>query len=190
MIYFLQTHLYIVIVPVLLLLIALRLLTKRRKTRREFEEMSQFKRRDEALAAALRNPQVKEERGGPERPMEISWDDKAVNEKEKKDASIMVELVELSAYSRRKYVYRLNRPVQIGSGKGNHMELLREGVAEKHCEIFLNGNKVCARSCPGAKTLLKRGKTSALISSDSVYLNNGDHIQLGTAEIQFRFFKG
>lgn len=70
------------------------------------------------------------------------------------------------------------------------MELLREGVEECHCEIFLNGDKVCVRSLPKAKTILKRGKTSALISQAGAYVRSGDFIQLGTAEIQIRIFKG
>lgn len=185
---FLQAHLYILGIPVLLF-VALRFFSKRRRIKRELEEMSQYKRRDEALVEALRNPQVKEE-GGPEGPMEISWDDKAVSKRGKKSASPMIELVELSTYSRKKFVFRLGQPIRIGSGKDNQMELLREGVEESHCEIFLNGEKACARSLSGAKTLLKRGKTSALISPAGVYLNNGDRIQLGTVEVQIRLFKG
>lgn len=187
---FIQAHLYILGIPVLLLLLmAIRLLSKQRKVKREIEEMSQYKRRDEALVEALRNPQVKEE-SGPEGPMEISWDDKTVSERGKDHASPMVELVELSAYSRKKFVFRLGKPIRIGSEKENQMELLREGVEESHCEIFLNGEKACVRSLSGSKTILKRGKTSALIGPSGVYLNNGDRIQLGTVELQVRLFKG
>lgn len=186
---FIQTHLYVLVIPFLLLFIVFRFFSKRRKVKREFEEMSQYKRRNEALVEALRNPQMKKETG-PEGPMEISWDDKAVSEKRRKHVSTMVELVELSAYSRKKFVFRLGQPIHIGSGKGNQMEILREGVAESHCEIFLNGDKTCARSLSEAKTILKRGKTSALISQAGVYLKSGDLIQLGTAEIQIRIFKG
>lgn len=151
--------------------------------------MSQYKCRDEALIEALRNPRVKKE-SGPEGPMEIRWDDKAVSERGKKRISPMVELIELSAYSQKKFVFRLVQPIRIGSGKGNQMMLLHEGVEEVHCEIFLSGEKACARSINGARTVLKRGRTNALISSAGVYLNNGDHIQLGNAEIQIRLFMG
>lgn len=186
---FIQAHLYILGIPILLLVVSFRFFSRRRRTKRELEEMSQYKRRDEALVEALRNPQVKEE-SGPEGPMEISWDDKAVSERGKNHASPMVELVELSAYSRKKFVFRLGRPIHIGSGKENQMELLREGVEASHCEIFLTGEKACVRSLSGSKTVLKRGKTSALISPAGVYLNNGDRIQLGTVELQVRLFKG
>lgn len=186
---YIQTHLYILVIPVLLLFIMFRFFSRRRKTKREYEEMSQYKRRDEALVEALRNPQVKKE-NGPEGPMEISWDDETVGEKGKRRASPMVELVELSAYSRKKFVFRLGKPIRIGSGKGNQMEILREGVSESHCEIFLNGDKACVRGLSEAKTILKRGKTSALVSHAGVYLKSGDFIQIGIAEIQVRLFKG
>ena len=191
MLSFLQTHWYILAILALLLpaLAVLRFFSKLRKSRREFDEMSQYKRRDEALVEALRNPQVENESRS-EGPMEISWDDKAVSERRGKRASPMVELVELAAYSRKKYVFRLGQPIRIGSGKDNQMELLNEGVEDMHCEIFLNGDKACVRSLGGAKTILKRGKTTAIISSFGVYLNSGDHIQLGNAEIQVRLFRG
>lgn len=194
MVAFLQSHTYIVISAaiflVLLCVIALCVFMKRRKSRKEFEAMSQYKRRDDALAEALRNPQARDRGIGPKGPMEITWDDKAVSEKGRKGRSLMAEIVELSEYSRRRYVYRLDQPVRIGSGKGNQLELLRDGVAESHCEIFLNGDKPCARSLSSTKTLLKRGTASAIISPEGVYLNSGDRIQMGSAEIQFRMFRG
>lgn len=186
---FLQTHLYLLAVPVILLFALMCFLSRRRKRKREVQEMSQYKRRDEALVEALRNPRVKSG-SGPEGPMEIKWDDKVVSEKRKTRASPMVELVERSAYSQKKFVFRLGQPIRIGSGKGNQMELLREGIAEVHCEIFLNGEKACVRSVNGARTVLRRGKTNALISSAGVYLNSGDYIQLGNTEIRVRLFVG
>lgn len=167
----------------------LRTWSRWRKSRKQMEEMSQLKRRDEALNAALRDPLSKDApRTGPEGPMEIKWDDKAVNE-QGGSASLLIELIELSAYSRRKYVFRADTPIVIGSGENCRMVLPRDGVAGEHCEIRLEGKRACVRSIAGAKTILKRKKVSALVGTDGVYLNNGDHLQLGVSEIQFRMFK-
>lgn len=187
--HFLRSHLYLTVILVALAAVAFWMLSKNRRARQRFQEMAQIKRRDEALTEALRNPQAKTENGVAEGPMEISWDDKAVRKSTGKGRPLMVELVELSTYSRRRYVYRMDRPVRIGSGDGNQMELPREGVAESHCEIFLLNGRACIRSLSGAKTLLKRKKELALISSEGAYLKNGDQIQLGSAEIQFRMFR-
>lgn len=186
---FLKTHIWIIplaLTPLFFLL--LRGFLQRRKRRKAEEELTQLKRRDEALSDALRNPLVKKERRTGEDAMEIVWDEKAVTKK-KGDAEWMAELIELSGYSRRKYVLRMDEPIRIGSTPENRLSLPREGVAAAHCEIFMNGPKPCVRSAPGVKTFLRRGRNSALIGQDGIYLQNGDRIQAGSSEIQFRLFK-
>lgn len=161
-----------------------------RKNRRKLAEMSQAKRRDEALNEALRNPRAAQSGVGPEGPVEISWDDKTVNKRGTEGASLMVELTELSTYSRRKYVFHAGPAITIGSSGENQMALPRDGVAEKHCEIGLKDKRFYVRSLSGERTVLVRNKNSVLVGTEGVYLNDGDHIQLGTAEVQFRKFKG
>lgn len=161
-----------------------------RKERRRYEEMSQNKRRDEALTDALRNPYAQQSGGGPEGPMEISWDDRAVNQRGLGGASLMMELTEFSAYSRRKYVFRAEQRVTIGSGRDCQLLLPREGVAERHCEILLVGRRFCVRSLSDARTVLVRNRKMVLVGTEGVYLNDGDRIQLGVSEIEFRKFKG
>lgn len=172
------------------LIVVLRTWTKWRKDRKKSAEMSHITRRNEALNEALRDPSAKEPvQSGPEGPLEISWDDKAVRQSAAADSSQMVELIELSTYSRRRYVFRAECPISIGSGPNNQMVLPREGVAEKHCEIRMAGKRAYVRSTSRAQTSLKRKKTVVLVGSEGIYLNNGDHLQLGTSEVQFRLFK-
>lgn len=172
------------------LIAALRAWSKWRKDRKKSAEISHITRRNEALNEALRDPYAKEPvQSGPEGPLEISWDDKAVHQSAATGSPLMIELIELSTYSRRKYVFRADRPISIGSGPGNQMVLQREGVAEKHCEIRMVGKRACVRSTSRAQTSLKRKKTVVLVGTEGIYLNNGDHIQLGASEIQFRLFK-
>lgn len=161
---------------------------KRRRLRKQFREISQLKQRDEALNEALHNPQMDVPPADTKGPFEITWDDKAVRNRGT-GAALMIELVELYTYSRRKYVFRADQHITIGSAKGNQLELCRGGVAQQHCEIRMNGKQPCIRSLAGAKTVLIRGKTSVLVSEDGVYLNSGDRIQLGETEIQFRLLK-
>lgn len=186
---FLRAHIRLILaVAVPLFLLILWAVLRRRKRRRTEEELSQLKRRDEALAEALRNPQVVGKRGGGEDAMEIIWDEKAVT-KAKGAAALMAELVEVSGYSRRKYVFRVDEPITIGSGPENRLSLPREGVAKAHCVIFLNGQKPCVRSESGVKTILRRGRAPALVGVEGLYLRNGDHIQAGSVDIVFRLFK-
>ena len=185
---FLMSHPWVpalALVP--LVIAALRVIIRRRQRRLKEEELSQIKRRNEALYEALRNPLVAQTRRG-EDAMEITWDDKAVS-KEKDKAVLMAELVELSGHARRKYVFRVDGPIRIGSGPENRMVLARDGVAKEHCELFMSGTKPCIRSLSGAKTVLRRGKTNTLVGQDGVYLQNGDYLQLGSTGIQFRLFR-
>ena len=131
---FLKSHPYILVISVLLIFI-LSALYQRRKKRRKEEELTQIKRRDEALTEALRNPRAREQTSQRSGPVEIRWDDKAVNDRKGKP-ELMVELVELSAYSRRKYVFHAEMDISIGSGRDNQLSLPREGVAKQHCQIF------------------------------------------------------
>ncbi|MDE6590512.1 MAG: hypothetical protein K2K53_09275, partial [Oscillospiraceae bacterium] len=117
---------------VVALLAALRFALKYRSRRKQLEEISQLKRRDEALNEALRNPQAAGSAPGAKGgPIEISWDDKVVKAQDA-SAAWMVELLELSAYSRRKYVFRADQPITIGSGEDNQLVLHRDGVAPSH----------------------------------------------------------
>jgi len=186
-----KPYIYVIAVVAGVALVAvLRAWSKWRKDKKKLEEMSHITRRNDALNEALRDPYAKEPvQSGPEGPLEISWDDRAVNPGAPAGASLLVELIELSTYSRRKYVFHADQPISIGSGDGNQLVLAHDGVADRHCEIRLIGKRPCIRSTSRAQTVLKRKKTTVLVGTDGIYLNNGDHIQLGTSEIQFRLFK-
>ena len=187
---FLKTHIWIIlmIIAIPFFILVLRAILKRRKRRKNEEELTHLKRRDEALADALRNPLAPPAPRVGEEAVEITWDEKSVMT-EKGKSALMAELVELSGYSRRKYVFQADRPIDIGSAPDNRLSLPREGVSKRHCEIFLNGSEACVRSAPGAKTILKRKRKSVQVGQDGVYLKNGDSLRLGAVEIQFRLFK-
>lgn len=193
MLQFLSSHIIYVYViagiAVIFLIVVLRILLKRRKIKRMQKEMSTLQKRNEALNETLRNPKVKASGNGTAGPMEIQWDDKVLKDASAKKQSMMIELIEFSAYSRRKYLFPAGQTICIGSGADNQLVLQREGVATRHCEIFSTGKALAARNVSNAKALLIRGKNSAFISDEGVFLNNGDHIRIGSADIQFRCFK-
>lgn len=176
-------------IVILIIVTLLRLFYKKRKIHRQQEEISHMQRRNEALNDALRNPRIRECQSGPESPVDIRWDDKAVNDKQANISAPMIELTELTAYSRKRYVFRADQPICIGSAPTNQLMIARNGVAEQHCEVYLLNGRACVRSIPGEKTILQRGKNCALISEHGAFLNNGDKIQIASATLQFRMFK-
>ena len=174
---------------VIFLFVCLRIYMKRRKRRKAEEEMSMLQRRNDALAEALRNPLAKEQNtDNANGPVEISWDDKAVNDSYINSGVQMMELVELSSYSRKKYVFRADRPITIGRGEDNQLVLHHDDVAEHHCVVSLRDQKPYVYSRPGARSVLRRGKKTALVSGGGVFLNNGDQLELGSTLIQFRMY--
>lgn len=171
-------------------IIVLRKVFKRRKENRQLREMSYLQRRNDALSEALRNPQNADgPAAGPKGPIQISWDDKTADS-EKEKGALMIELTEIFAHARRKYVFHLSEAVFIGSGENCHMVIAQEDVSPVHCGIFMAGRRPCLRSESDARTVLKRGKNLTLVSQKGVYLNNNDQIQLGKVKIDVKLFKG
>lgn len=166
-------------------------LIKRRSQRKKEREMLQIHRRNEALTDALSNPmnRGKEPRKASD-PLEISWDDQAINEDTQPNGGRMFELIELSTYSKRKYVFRADEPVTIGSADDNQLVIFKKGVAERHCIIEAVNTKPVVRTFNGEKATLHRGKKAAAISGNGLFLNDGDQIELGNTIVQFRAFEG
>ncbi len=190
MLSFILSHIgYFIAGLAVILLLVLRPVLKRKKLREQEKEMSLLQKRNEALNETLRNPKMKAAENTSVGPMEIQWDEKALDLQRTGRTSVMVELVEFSTYSRRKYLFSAEQPIHIGSGTENQLVLPREGVAARHCEIFAINGAMAVKAVAGAKAVLARGKTSAVISSEGILLNNGDHIRMGTADVQFRCFK-
>ena len=188
---FLKYKWALIIIAVAAVIVALRIVMRRRKKRNDEREMSRVHRRNEALADALDNPMAKGEREQrPEGPMEISWSDKAENENTQSSDGQIFELTELSEYSRKKYVFKADKSVTIGSGNDNRMVIFRDGVAERHCVIATVNGKPCVRAARGEQAVLHRGKKTALISENGLFLNSGDKIELGGAVVQFKAFRG
>ncbi len=191
MLSFILSHIgyFIAGLAVILLLFVLRPVLKKKKLREQEKEMSLLQKRNEALNETLRNPKIKATESTAVGPMEVQWDEKAMDHQRTGRTSVMVELVEFSTYSRRKYLFSAEQTIHIGSSTENQLVLPREGVVSRHCEIFAINGAMAVKTVAGAKAVLARGKTSAAINSEGVLLNNGDHIRMGSADVQFRCFK-
>ena len=192
MAFLLKYKYYLLPVIVFLLIFILRRVLRYRKGRKKETDLAQQQRRNEALTRALQNPMAKSPSKPPvSNPLEISWDEKPTEKCKDgtKQETRMIELTELTDYSRRKYLFRANQPIRIGSSDQNELILFRDGVAPQHCLIRLDDNKPCIFGTPGAHSLLHRNKKLAVIDEKGVYLNNADLIELGSAQITFRMFK-
>lgn len=190
MLQFILSHWYVFAGAALVGLISvLSRFMKQNKQKQKQKEMTDLQKRNEALNETLRNPKVKKKSTVSAGPMEVQWDDKALNNSASGRKSMMIELVEFSTYSRRKYMFPADQAITIGSSADNQLVLPRDGVAPKHCEIYLTNKVFAVRSLSDSQATLVRGKASAYITREGVFLNNGDHIKMGAADIQFNCFK-
>ena len=178
-------------VLLLLLIILLHQLRKRKKQRTKLEELAYIKRRDEALNDALRNPVMgaSARRDINEKPLEVKWEEKVVYNGRNSGPVPMIELTELTEYARRKFVFRLDQLITLGSAPDSTLVLAKEGVAPVHCEIFAAGNRVCARARSGVNILLRRKNRQTLVGTEGVLLLDGDEIRMGTAALEVRIFR-
>ena len=192
MAFILKYKYYLLPVAAALLVFLLRRLLRYRKARKKETELAMQQHRNEALTRALQNPMAKTPSKPPaSNPLEIRWDEKPKAERRAgtKGASRMIELTELTDCSRRKYLFRADQTVRIGSGDQNELVLFRDGVEPQHCVIRLAGSKPCVYAVPGARSQLHRGKKLAAIDENGVYLNNADLLELGSARLAFRMYK-
>ena len=188
--FLLRYRFYLLPIIAALLIFALRRVLRYRKERKTEADLTQQQRRNEALTRALQNPMAKAPSKPPaSNPLEISWDEKLIQKDKSKADAMMFELVELTDYSRRKYLFPASQTVGIGSSDDNQMVLFREGVAPHHCTVSMDGGKPCVLSTSGAKTLLHRGKELATVNEGGVFLNNSDLLELGSTRIEFRMFR-
>lgn len=94
----------------------------------------------------------------------------------------MIQLVEKTELSTRKFVLNPAKVIRIGSDlKDNDISVLAEAVSPHQCEIFAAGGKVYIRNTgEGTRTIIRRKKQQAIADNKGIRLLTGDRILLGT----------
>lgn len=99
----------------------------------------------------------------------------------KRHGQLMLQLIEKTELSTRKFVLNPAKGIQIGSDmQDNDISVVSEGVSPHQCEIFLAGGNVYVRNADkGNRTLIKRKKERAIVDDKGIRLLSGDSILLG-----------
>ena len=94
----------------------------------------------------------------------------------------MIQLVEKTELSTRKFVLNPAKVISIGSDlQDNDISVLSEGVEPHQCEIFAAGGNVYIRNTgEKTRTIIKRKKQQAIADNKGIRLLSGDRILLGT----------
>lgn len=175
------------IIGVVLIGIALITISKKRKEKKAKALQASDKIREEALDRLLINQETesrREEATFAAVPISVNYDVNAVeknrdsssHKKRNKSKKVMVQLVENSELSARKYMLDPHKGIYIGSKAGkNHIVVSNSNVDERQCEIRENSQKVYVRNIGSSgKVILKRGKQSAYVEQKYLELKTGD----------------
>lgn len=98
-----------------------------------------------------------------------------------KHGQTMIQLIEKTELSTRKFVLNLAKVIRIGSDlQDNDISVQSEGVEPHQCEIFAVGGNVYIRNTgEKTRTIIKRRKQQAIADNKGIRILSGDRILFG-----------
>lgn len=174
----------IVLITLFILLIKIRKKNKRQKI---MTIQAEDKLREETLDKIILNDKAQNDEGDvfSAKPFEVNYDAASVEkhtEKTSKDKyKTMVQIVENSELSSRKYMFDPSKGIHIGGKIGkNDIVVSDMSVDDQQCEIVLSSATVYIRNLGGScKVVLKRGKQQAYVEKKYVEMKSNDMILIG-----------
>lgn len=173
-----------------LLLFLLKKYIRSQEKKKEIAQASADRLRDENLNNIILNSYV--ETGGHKeiyKPYDVDYSskDKGVgkgkeqNAADTKHGQPMLQLIEKTELSTRKFVLNPAKRIRIGSDlQDNEISVLAQGVAPHHCEIFAAGGSVYIRNTgEKTRTIIRRRKEQAIADGRGIRLQTGDSILVG-----------
>lgn len=180
------------ILAALLAVIIFSLISKKRREKKAKAQLAGDKVREEALDKLLLNKEAeirKEENTFAAIPFAVNYDvnstEKAntTEKKKNKRKKVMVQIVENSELSARKYMLDPQKGIFMGSKNGkNHIVINSADIDERQCEIRESSEKVYIRNIGSSgKVVLRRGKQSAYVEQKYLEIKTGDALMIGNA---------
>lgn len=190
---FCKSHSMAILIFTALLLLSLgirlakRMFLKKQK-RKELTQVSEDKRRDENLNDIILNGRRGKDIKEVHKPYDVDYGrdgregGRLGKHKEKESGSLMIQLVEKTELSTRKFIMNPMKPIRIGSDlQNNDITIFTGNVSPTQCEIFVAGNKVYIKNTGREnRTILKRKREKAIVDGRGVRLLSGDTVILDT----------
>lgn len=162
------------------------ILSRKNKKLKELSQAAEDKLRDESLNRSILNIQSNNH-GFREVyvPYDVDYSKSDVDSKRvidrKKDMHIMIQLIEKTELSTRKFMLNPLMGIRIGSAmQDNDIVISNHNVAPYQCKIFSENNKVYLKSLDNDnKTVICRKKEKAIVDSVGIRLLSKDRIILG-----------
>lgn len=169
-------------------IVFLKWFVRQNQKNRELTRAAADKVRDENLNNAILNHCARGETKEVYKPYDVDYSnmnddaDKSIREFPKEsEVHTMIQLVEKTELSTRKFMLNPAKKIRIGSElHDNDISVLAEGISLHQCEIFSVRNRVYLRSLsPENKTIIRRKKIQAIVDEKGVRLLSNDIIILG-----------
>lgn len=166
-------------------------LIRRNQKKKELARAAQDKVRDENLNHVILNSYVKEEeRREVYKPYDVDYsnpnaerDRSAAGYEKKGERHSMLQLIERTELSTRKFILNPEKRIHIGSDpQNNDITIMSEGVSLRHCEIFSAQDNVYIRNLSeGNRTFLRRKREQAIVDAKGIRILSGDTVVVGRA---------
>lgn len=177
------------VILLLVLIILLRKVIRKKQKNKEFRQAAEDKIRDENLNNVILNSHAGTKNL---REVHVPYDVDYSNSRgdnnknhtdnsKRKDSHIMLQLVEKTELSTRKFMLNPAKKIYIGSDlQNNDIAVLGENISPHQCEIFSVKDKIYIRNLSSEnQTILRRKKEQAIVDEKGLRLLSGDKIILG-----------
>lgn len=189
-----QVIIIIICVCVILLLLVFKTLLVNYRKKQKLSELAKQKIRDSELNKAISNKSKNVNIGtGKDIPYEVDYakTHRGIKKKINITYKWMIQLVEKSELSERRYMLDLDNEIEIGSQRDqNSITVCEPSVARKHCCIFVHQEKVFIKNLDSEnKTIITRKKSQTALGENAVEILSGDSIQLGNVQFGITIIK-
>ncbi len=186
-----KVFLFIAVAFTLVLLIRwVKRLLRRQSKKKEIDRAASDRLRDENLNQIILNNHT----GGVEnreiyKPYDVDYNGEGsggLDNMNVKAGQTMIQLVEHTRLSTRKYVLNPAKKIRIGSDlQGNEISLVEKEIAPHQCEIFAAQGQVYIRHTGGStQTIIRRKRQSAIVDKRGIRLHSGDWIEIGSVSYE------
>ena len=179
------------IILAVIVIIILKKLLKRNERNKELKIAAEDKRRDENLNNVILNSYAgRDSLKEVHTPYDVDYSSpngenvKAYSNELKSDNNqLMLQLIERTELSTRKFMLNPAKKIKIGSDlQGNDITVMAEGISPHQCEIFSINDKVYIRNLgQGNRTIVRRKKEQAIVDENGLRLLSNDTVILGNA---------
>lgn len=162
---------------------------QRRTRKKELHRAAADRARDENLNQVILNVQhFKEENKSMKSPYEVDYGNGSREKSKRENAEspkgkmpTMIQLIENTELSTRKFVLNPAKGISIGSGlTDNDIVVSGSNIEEYQCEIFLAQGKIYIRNTGNKeRTIIRRKKEQVIVDRKGIRLLTGDVILIG-----------